>query len=124
MTRIRELLAHGGVAVLAVVFALAYGVISLASALANQIISVLQQATYDRATGTGGLLEFTVWSTDISYGELLSSAIVLALVGVTLYALWRITGNERKSCPECASDVPKHASVCRYCTTELPADVA
>ena len=121
MGRVRELLAHGGVAVLAVVFALAYGVISLASAVANEVVSVLQQATYDEEAGTGSFLEFTVWGTDIAYGAALQSAIVLTLVAAALFALWRVTRSSQRSCPECLSDVPRTASVCRYCTAELTA---
>jgi len=41
MQRLREMLARGGIALLAVVFALATAAVSIASALAGQVVSVL-----------------------------------------------------------------------------------
>jgi large conductance mechanosensitive channel len=119
MQRLRETLAHGGVAVLAVVFALAYATVNLANAVANEVVSVLYQTIYDDSEGP--FFEFTVWGADVSYSFILQSAIVLALIAALLFVLWHFTRNSRKSCPECQSDVPERASVCRYCTAELPA---
>jgi large conductance mechanosensitive channel len=119
MQRLREMLAHGGVAVLALVFALAYAAVTLASAVANEVVSVLSQAIYGEEGGFGGYFEFTVWGTDISYYAILQTSIVVALVAGLLFALWRSTRGSHRNCPECRSDVPKQASVCRYCTADL-----
>ncbi len=120
MQRLRETLAHGGVAVLAVVFALAYATVALANAVAGEVTSVLRQAIYgDELEFGSGFFEFTVWGTDISYEAIMQSAIVVALVAGLLFALWHSTRGSLKSCPECRSDVPQQASVCRYCTADL-----
>jgi large conductance mechanosensitive channel len=119
MQRLREMLAHGGVAVLAVVFAGAYAAVNVATAVTNEVVSVLYQAIYGNS-GLGGF-QFTVWGTDVRYDYLLQTAIVLALVAGLLFVLWHFTRSTRKTCPECRSDIPERASVCRYCTAELPA---
>ncbi|MGH3066313.1 MAG: hypothetical protein ACRDOF_08400 [Gaiellaceae bacterium] len=118
MQRLREMLAHGGIAVLAIVFALALAMFNLATALAQQVISVLQQNFHDPETG--GTLEFRLAGTDIYYGEALLYGLVLALVVGALYTIWRWTRGSVRACPECRSDVPRTASICRFCTSELP----
>lgn len=117
------MLAHGGIAILAVVFALALGVFNLATALAQEAISALQQHFADPETG-GGALQFRIADTDIYYGGALLYGIALVLVVGALYASWRLTRGSVRTCPECRSDIPLEASVCRYCTAELPRDEA
>jgi len=112
------MLARGGIALLAVVFALATAAVSIASALAGQVVSVLQQRLYDPESESG-LLRFTVFGTDVDYALVLQSAIVLALIAVALFVFWRITRDASRICPECRSAIPREASVCRYCTAEL-----
>ena len=121
MQRLRELLAHGGVAILASVFALAFAGFYLARALAELIYSAIEQHTLDEGEVAGA---FTVFDTRIAYSELLLYAITLTLLGLALYGTWRLTRTTSRVCPECRSSVPAMASVCRYCTTELPRDAA
>jgi len=116
--RLRELLAHGGIVILAVVFALAFASFYLAQALAREVVSVIQQQTYDEEGG-GGTFEFTIADTRISYFEILFTAITLGLVAAALFAIWWLTRRTARICPECRSTVPAAASVCRFCTTEL-----
>jgi large conductance mechanosensitive channel len=118
MGRIRELLAHGGIALLAVVFALAAALFGLATALAGEVVSVLQQQTFDE--GGGGTLSFSIADTEISYAEVLLYGITAALVALALFAVWTLTRRAELTCPECLSRVPAAASICRYCTSELP----
>jgi hypothetical protein len=84
MQRLRETLAHGGVAVLAVTFALASATIAFANAVATEIVSVLYQATYGLESGSG--FEFAVWGTDVGYSFILQSTIVLAPVAGLFFA--------------------------------------
>ena len=123
MQRLRELLAHGGIAILAVVFALAFAVFHVAQAVATQVVSTIQQHSF--GDGGGGVFTFTIADTTINYGEILIFAITLALVGLALFAVWWLTRRTTRLCPECRSTVPAAASVCRFCTTDLsppPAD--
>ena len=120
MQRFRELTAHGGIAILAVVFALALATFNLATALAREVVSALQQ----HALGGefGGALTFTVWETDVYYGEALLYGLTFVLAAAALLGIWLLARRASRTCPECRSSVPATASVCRYCTTELPAD--
>lgn len=117
MQRLREMMSHGGVALLAIVFALAFSAFNVAAALAREVVSVLQQQTFDEAGG--GSLSFTIADTTISYGEVLLYAITFALVAVGLFAAWWLTRGIERICSECRSHVPADATVCRFCTSEL-----
>lgn len=116
MERIRALLAHGGIAGLAVVFALALAGFNLAVSIANQIVSALQQHTFD---GSGDGLTFTIFETDVAYGDVLLYAIALVLVAAGFYGTWLLTRRLTQICPECRSRVSSEATICRYCTSEL-----
>ena len=120
MQRLRELAAHGGIAILAVVFALALATFNLATALAREIVSALQQHSVDGEFG--GALTFRIWETDVYYGEALLYGLTLLLATAALLGLWLLARRTSRTCPECRSSVSSAASVCRYCTTELPAD--
>jgi large-conductance mechanosensitive channel len=116
-------MAHGGIAILAVAFALAFATFNVATSLAREIVSVVQQQTYDE--GSGRSLDFTIADTVISYAELLYYGIALVLLCLALFATWWLTRRTARACPECLSSVPAAASVCRYCTADLsppPAD--
>jgi hypothetical protein len=122
--RLRELMAHGGIAVLAIVFALAFAVFHLAQAVSGQVVFAIQQQGRD---GDGGFLEigFTIAGTRISFAEVLLSALTLVLLALALLGAWKLTRRAARVCPECRSSVPATASVCRFCTSELaPPQVA
>jgi len=119
----RELLAHGGIAALAIVFALSFATFNLAVAVAREVVSALQQQTIDEEGGRD--LSFTIFGTTIFYSEILLYAIALLIVALGLLGAWLVTRREMRICPECKSDVPAEASICRFCTSELqpePAD--
>ena len=117
MQRLRELLAHGSIAILAIVFALGFAAYGLATAVAREVVSVVQQKTFDESDDAP--FSFTVLDTTISYIELLHYAVVVALIALSLLAVWLLTRRTARICPECRSPVPTAASVCRYCTTDL-----
>jgi hypothetical protein len=115
--RLRELLAHGGIAILAVVFALGFAAYGLATAVAQEVVSVVQQKTVDD-DGSGGF-SFTILDTEIAYIGVLYYAVATALIALVLLGVWLLTRRTARICPECRSSVPVAASVCRFCTTEL-----
>lgn len=117
MGRVRELLAHGGIAILALVFALAFAAFGLAVAFAREVISVLEQHLADDEGR--GFYSFTLFETEIQYVEALYYAIAVALLAAGLLAVWLITRDRMQTCPECRSRVPIEATVCRFCTSEL-----
>ncbi len=113
MPRLREMLAHGGIAALALVFALAFASFYLVDALSQVALFVFQQHIDET-------LEFKIAGTEIYYGQALVATLTVLFVAGALYGLWRLTRNTYRTCPECRSEIPREASVCRYCTTELP----
>lgn len=123
MQRLREMLGHGGIAILALVFALAFAGFYLANALAQVVIFVVQQHVGDPEAGGSGL-QFRIVGTDIDYSFVLQSSIATLLVAGALYGAWQLTQSAARTCPECLSAIPREASVCRFCTAELPEDSA
>ncbi len=115
-------MAHGGIAVLAIVFALALALFEVAREIGLETISILHQRLYDEDGDDP--LGFTIAGTEIHLGTTLSYAIALALILALLYASWRITRGSFRSCPECRSTVPVQASVCRHCSSALTQTVA
>jgi hypothetical protein len=115
--RLRELLAHGGIAVLAVVLALALVLYDLALALSREIVSIVQQQTSD--TAEGWTFEFTIGDTTILYADVLYLGAASLLLVLALYGTWLLTRRAARTCPECLSSVPAEATVCRYCTADL-----
>jgi large conductance mechanosensitive channel len=110
-------MAHGGIAILAIVFAVALAVFEVAREIGRETISVLNQKLYDEDGEDP--LGFTIAGTQIHWGTTLSYVIALALVLVLLYGIWRVMRGSVRSCPECRSTIPLQASICRYCTSEL-----
>lgn len=113
------MLARGGMATLAVVFALALAMFNLATAFAQEVVSVLERHLADPETGDSAF-QFRIADTDIYVGGVLLYGIALMLIVGALYASWRLAHGSVRTCPECRSDIPLEASVCRYCTAELP----
>lgn len=109
------MLAHGGIGVLAVVFALAFATFGLANALAQVLVSVLNQQVSDADFGG---LTFDIFGTTIYYEPALQTSLAILFLCTALWGLWRIVRKTVRTCPECLSDIPRHATVCRYCTTE------
>ena len=117
MGRIRELLAHGGIAILAVVFALAFAAFNLAVAISREVISVLEQ--HFAGDDGRGFYSFTVFDTEIAYVEALYYAIAVALLAAGTLGVWLLVRGGTRLCPECWSRVPSEATICRFCTSEL-----
>ena len=114
--KLRELVAHGDIAVLAVLFALAFATYQVATALAQLVVYVLNQHAGDEDFDP---LDFEVFGTQFPLDALAQAALVLMLLAGAAFALWRLARSAAKTCPECRSQVPAEATVCRYCTTEL-----
>jgi predicted amidophosphoribosyltransferase len=49
-------------------------------------------------------------------------AITVVLVIAGLFATWLLTRRAMRVCPECRSNVPREAGICRFCTSELHAE--
>jgi hypothetical protein len=117
--RLRELASHGGIAILAVVFAVALATYGTANALAEQVVSAITQHAGPEYFDP---LDFHVLGTDFVLDRLVQAVLALLLSAAALLAVWRLTRGAVRTCPECCSDVASEATVCRYCTTDLRPD--
>lgn len=117
MVKLRETLASGGIATLAVVFALAFAAYYLVIATAQVAVNVLGQQISSRNEFP---FDLHIFGSDIQYEGILDGALTVVLVVLALYGVWRFTRGSVRICPECHSEIPRQASVCRYCTSELP----
>ena len=114
---LREFLARGGISGLALVFALAFAGVELATAIAQVAVSVISQNLSD--VDHGFRLDFHIGGTRIEYTLVLQAAVTVLLVLGGLLLVWQLTRSTVRACPECLSEIPDEASVCRYCTAEL-----
>lgn len=66
----------------------------------------------------------------INYGVFISSIVDFLVMAIVIFIFMRYTFNKRKlvnqaeeqttlSCPYCLSEIPKKATKCRYCTSDL-----
>jgi large conductance mechanosensitive channel len=123
MGRFREFLAHGSMASLAVLFAIAFAAVELADAVSQVVIAAIEQHTVD-PNGGGSGFDFRILSTNFDLVYVVQAAVVFLLVAALVWVVWRLTRTQTQECPECQSEVPAHARVCRYCTADLPASPA
>lgn len=117
MQSLREMLARGGIVVSAIVFALAFAAFGVANEIARVAVYVLQQQVLDPERG--GSLAVSIAGTQIDYTAVLQAVLAVAVIVAALAGMWLLVRRELRACPECRSDIPASASVCRYCTTEL-----
>ena len=123
MERLRELLAHGGIAVLAALFALAFTLFAVAQSIAVVVVYAVQQHLVDEDTGGSGF-DFRIAGTEFDLYEFVQAALTLLVVVAFLFGAWKLTRRASRQCHACQSDVAVEATVCRYCTTDLPEAVA
>jgi hypothetical protein len=112
-------MAHGGIAILAIVVALALAGFQLANAIAQTAVFVLNQ----HAGGEDfDLLDVKVFGADIPFDGVVQSLLAALLAAGAWFGAWRLTRAVTQACPECRSQIDPRASICRYCTTELRAE--
>jgi large conductance mechanosensitive channel len=111
--RFRDLASEPGDA-LAGLIAVGLAAFAVANAVAQLGISILAQHL-----GSPDVLEFHLGHTSIQYDEILQAVIALALVSAGLYWGYRLLVPSQQTCPDCLSEIPTEATVCRYCTSQL-----
>ena len=109
---LKEVLARRGIAGLATAVAAALALSALARSLVDLgVLLPLSQVDSD--------LSFTAKGTKVYYGELLGSALALAVLVAALLGIWRLGRGDTRVCPDCRSDVDPAATVCPMCTSEI-----
>lgn len=105
---------------LAALFAIAFATVGLADAISQVIMTAIQQHTADAETGGSGFaLHFL--GTDFELFFVAQAGFALLLVAGLLFGVWSFGRASLRECPECRSEIPRDARVCRFCTTDLPA---
>jgi large-conductance mechanosensitive channel len=117
--RLRDLLAHGGIALLAVAFALAVAAVDLARALSEVVVAAIQQHIVDAGSNGSGF-GLRLLGTEIEGYYLVQYGIEFLLVAAAPFWTWRVSRSSLQECSECHSQVPRAARICRFCTTDLP----
>jgi large conductance mechanosensitive channel len=64
-------------------------------------------------------LMFTVRGTSFQYHDVLTTLISLVIVVTVLALVWQLRPRGTVRCPDCLSEIPREAKVCRYCTSEV-----
>jgi large conductance mechanosensitive channel len=101
-----------GVVGLAIAVALALGVYELLGAFVRFFpVVLIAKADED--------MSFKVRGSAFEYAEVLTALLTLVLVAAVLALVWRFLSDETKRCPDCLSEIPLRAKVCRYCTSEV-----
>ena len=100
------MLAHGGIAILALVFAIAFAAFELADAVAQAVVTAIQYELLDPESGDSGLS---------IRRPVLAAVIALGLVGLVAVAMVRLRDKELSACPFCASRIPYESRHCAYC---------
>jgi large conductance mechanosensitive channel len=109
-----DVLRRNGVLGLAIAVAVALALWELVRALVWAVaIQLLQKGDDD--------LSFSLRGESFRYGESLASILALLLVGAALIAIWRLGAHDTKNCPDCLSEIPRAAAVCRECSLEVAA---
>jgi large conductance mechanosensitive channel len=107
-----DVLRRHGVLGLAIVLMLALAVYDVVRATVFAfLVPILEEVDRD--------LTFTVRGTTFSYGDALGMLLTLALLAGLLALVWRMRPADTHPCPDCLSDIPTAAAVCRYCTSEV-----
>lgn len=107
-----DVLRRTGVLGLAIAVALALAVFQLVQALVYAGPMVLIGKAVDS-------LSFRIHGTDFQYHDVLAGLLTVVLVTATLVLVWKLRSGETRRCPDCLSEIPLRANVCRYCTSEV-----
>ena len=113
---------------LAVALALGYALAKLAEASATIPVTALAQHVTDEGDVIGllnlfsagvYLLNFSVGSTVIFYGQVLASMLALGFVLVVAWLVVRLRDGDLERCPFCVSRIPPESRHCAYCGSTL-----
>jgi large conductance mechanosensitive channel len=128
----RAFLLRGNVVDLAVAVVIGAAFTAVVNALVRDIITPLVAALFGKPDF--GDLAFTINSSRFAYGDLINALISFVLIAAVVfffvvqpvnYLMARLrtepdVDSETRACPECLSHIPREATRCAFCTTEVP----
>jgi hypothetical protein len=107
-----DVLRRTGVLGLAIAVAAGIALFQFAESLVSTVvIQLLQKADED--------LSVEIRGDTYEYSSALAGLLALGLVVGALVGLSRWRATETRSCPDCLSEIPRAATVCRSCTSEV-----
>jgi large conductance mechanosensitive channel len=63
--------------------------------------------------------DVVVGGTRFSYYDVVGFLITLVVLAAAVVVVWRTRRDDVARCPDCLSEIPREARVCRYCTSEV-----
>ena len=79
------------------------------------LLKTIMEAGHGGASGRYDQLKDVAFD----YAYVLQALLAAMIVVAALLGGWRLTRGQLKTCPECLSEIPHDASICRYRTSEL-----
>jgi large conductance mechanosensitive channel len=129
----KEFILRGNVVDLAVAVVIGAAFTAVVTSLVNNIFTPLIAAIFGEPDFSA--LTFTINDSKFFYGSFINSVISFLAIAVVIFffvikplnymAERRRKGldadeTDERPCPECLSEIPKEATRCRYCTSEVP----
>jgi large conductance mechanosensitive channel len=133
LTEFKEFILRGNVVDLAVAVVIGAAFTAVVTAFVGSIITPLIAAVFGKPSFEG--LTFEINGSVFTYGVFLNALVTFISVAAVIFFLVikplnymaerRRKGldaddTDERPCPECLSDIPKEATRCRYCTSEVP----
>ena len=130
----RAFILRGNLVDLAVAVVIGTAFTAVVNAIVKDLITPLIAAVGGKPNF--GSLAFTINGSRFAYGDILNALVTFVLIAAVLFflvikpvnALMAALRTEpdiespTRSCPECLSQIPRAASRCAFCTSEVPAE--
>jgi large conductance mechanosensitive channel len=127
----KKFLLRGNVVQLAVAIIIGVAFVAVVDSLVSNMITPLIAMIFGEHSLAA--LSFTINDAEFRYGAVLDDAITFVVIVAIVFYLVVLPANRlvarfntepspeptERQCPYCLGDVPKPASRCRYCTSEL-----
>lgn len=123
---LRSFFERATVVELLLAFAFAGAIVSFVTALVNGVlISPIEQGGHEYPSSFSELTA-SIFGRAFQFTNILQNVVVLLLLAVGAAFLLRATDDvlwdagATRTCPYCVSEIPAEASVCSYCTRDVP----
>jgi len=132
VTEFKEFILRGNVVELAVAVVIGAAFTAVVTSFVANIITPLIAAIFGKPDFSE--LSFTINKSVFTYGTFLNSVITFLSIALVIFffvvkpmnymAERRRKGldddTDERPCPQCLSDIPKEATRCKFCTSEVP----
>jgi large conductance mechanosensitive channel len=120
---------RGNLLELAVAFVLGLAFAAVVTSFVEDIVMNIVAAVAGKPDFSD--LTFSIGDGVIRYGSFLTALVTFLIIALVLFVIVRAVERllpskpaERQDCPHCLASVPVGASVCQFCTRDIPGGVA